>query len=159
RKGSSQPQQGPPTVSASQGARMVKELIDRGQKLAQSPVTRDDYEQWKIEVEQTLSDALGQNNSSIWPVVEATAKQASVISLGWDHYEEPTEADKAQERAANVATQLKMLLGHAKSLEARAAAIEKPPSEVQTAEMPMQRLMRILDRFHDVARQLRRRHD
>ncbi len=135
RKGTSQPQQGAPTVSASQGVRMIKQLIDRGRTLAQSPVARDDFEQWRIEVEQTLSDALGQNHPAIWSVVNASAKPGPTIVLG-DDYVRPTEAEQAEERAADVGMQIKLLTGHVTSLEARAAAIEKPPSVVPAGEAP-----------------------
>jgi hypothetical protein len=160
-KKGSQPQQGQPTVSASQGARMIRELVDQGRTLAQNPVARDDYEQWKIEVEQALSDALGQNHPGIWPVVSASTKPAPsiVMGLGRDDYVEPTDAEQAQQRATDVGMQIKLLMAHARTLEARAAAIDKQPSAVPTGEAPLQRVRTLLDRFHDVARQLRRRHD
>ena len=115
---------------------MIKQLIDRGRTLAQSPVARDDFEQWRIEVEQTLSDALGQNHPAIWSVVNASAKPGPTIVLGGDDYVRPTEAEQAEERAADVGMQIKLLTGHVTSLEARAAAIEKPPSVVPAGEAP-----------------------
>ncbi len=161
-KKTSYPQQGQPSVTPAQAARLIRGLIERGKRVGAQPLSIDESEAWRIEVEQTLSKVLGENNPAIYGVATASSRPARVLSLSPFGENErdfrPDEAELAVERAADVITQVGLLEAHLRAIESSLEATGQTET-AQADDHALKRLLTILDRFHDAARQLRRRHD
>jgi len=149
-KSSKPPRSESPTVSAEEGLAWLREEIAKGEALiANDYVSRDDEMAWMASTEEVAAAAFGRN-SAMALNVESSGQHGRIIPL------EMSERELGSQRAADIRSRLTMLKSTCIPFLERTGRTAS--SQIPQIAAPIDRVHRILDRFHGVVIQLRRRH-
>lgn len=136
-----------PTVSPSEGLKLLHQQADRATQLvASGQVSSDELRNWRIAAEQALAEALGRNHNLM----------LDVLGAGTRFFPSRDENEAARDRAEEVRSKLGALgvcIEHVERLAARTPERMEPESPA-----PVARVRTVLARFHRVARSLRDRY-
>ena len=134
-------------MSPTEGARLLRDLVERGKKLAGAgAVSEQDMRAWSVAVRKTLEAALGRNHEDVEAVATAGG-QGRVLTLGpseferaresefafdRDGVERTRESELAADRARDIGVQVGLIAEHADQLE-RLAPKAAPTKEGEPA--------------------------
>jgi hypothetical protein len=146
-----------PTVDPAYGIELVRRLITAARALAERrDITGADIQAWNELARAHMSKALGADNSSIRAVLTASGGVGFWMAM--------TEADRQAEYQGQLAAKVKLLTSCITALETEIEAetrrrpLPAEPSTAPKQREPREVLEHLLERFHAIAQQLRRRH-
>ena len=156
RKASAVPEVGQPTLTPQQALaryREVKQRIDDA--AAKRAVSAEDMSVLMYALESALTEGRGGNHTDIMRITHAGESPVVILDSDYD------EAEEARERVQALAMKSKLLAELIRQTEGAIAA-NPPPAAMAAPQLrersAADRVLRILERFHRVARKLRKRH-